>query len=120
MAETMAELNKGDLEVYSTDEKQIGVWIDKKPLYRKVIEVTSPSSANTNTTVYSGLTSDMFIVNMYGGVYVLNTAYAPLNMQLDSNDHCATWRRDSANIGMNVGSSFVNKAVKIIIEYTKS
>jgi hypothetical protein len=49
MAETMAELNKVDLEVYSTDEKQIGVWIDGKTLYEKTIVGTQnfPSSAGS-------------------------------------------------------------------------
>lgn len=35
MAEQLAELNKGDLEVYSTTEKQVGIWIDGKPIYRR-------------------------------------------------------------------------------------
>lgn len=34
---------------YSTEEKQIGTWIDGKPLYRKVINTTSPI-CNTNGT----------------------------------------------------------------------
>ena len=123
MAEKQCNLikNEGGMSKYSTSEVLTGdTWIDGKPIYRKVIEATSPSSANTNTTVYSGLTSDMFIVNMYGGVYIANFTYAPLCYQLDNNDKCITWRRDATNIGMNVGSTFVNKAVKIIIEYTKN
>ena len=107
--------------VYNTDETAIGTWIDGKTLYRKVIEVTTPSTANSNVTVYSGLTSDMIIQNMYGSVRISDITYASLNMFLDStNDHCTTWRRDATNIGMNVGASFVSKPTKIVIEYTKS
>ena len=33
-----------DAQIYSTDEKQVGVWIDRKPLYQKTINITDFSS----------------------------------------------------------------------------
>ena len=33
-----------DAQIYSTDEKQVGVWIDGKPLYQKTINITDFSS----------------------------------------------------------------------------
>lgn len=34
----------GNGDVYSTDETRIGTWIDGKPIYRKTIKVTNPST----------------------------------------------------------------------------
>lgn len=55
------KFSKGDL--YSTDEKMIGQWIDGKPLYQKCIEFTSISvSGNTwasVSNVLSGLNVDV-------------------------------------------------------------
>lgn len=41
------------LDVYSTEEKRIGTWIDGKPLYRIVISATTPTSINTNENIAS-------------------------------------------------------------------
>lgn len=35
MAEHLAELNKGELDVYSTNKVQVGVWTNGKPFYRQ-------------------------------------------------------------------------------------
>lgn len=35
-------------DVYSTEERRIGAWIDGKPLYRKVYVTILPSTASTN------------------------------------------------------------------------
>ena len=39
--------NRGD--IYSTDEKMIGQWIDGKPLYQKTIVTTTPEAAQSGT-----------------------------------------------------------------------
>jgi hypothetical protein len=40
MAERLAKLNKGDIEVYSTNKVQVGVWTNGKPIYRKILSGT--------------------------------------------------------------------------------
>ena len=69
MAEQLAELNKGELEVYSTDEKQIGVWIDGKKIYRRVFDIPA-ISANSSGTIatIAGITP----INYSG--YAISTA----------------------------------------------
>lgn len=37
---------------YSTSEKRIGTWIDGKPLYRKVIQTTTPTVTTNGTAVW--------------------------------------------------------------------
>lgn len=46
------------LDVYSTDERRIGTWIDKKPLYRKVFE-TEVTISNTRS-VYLLVSSELY------------------------------------------------------------
>ena len=52
--------------VYSTEEIRIGTWIDK-PLYRRVIPITSPNSVNTEV-VGNNESFDCIkkLVNIYG------------------------------------------------------
>ena len=47
----------GMADIYSTEEKEVGLWIDNKPLYQKSFYVDSlPSSAGTKT-IATGLTN---------------------------------------------------------------
>jgi len=51
MPEMLAnKFSKGDL--YSTDEKMIGQWIDGKPLYQRTIRIDNPTFDNTNKQFY--------------------------------------------------------------------
>lgn len=119
MAEQLAELNKSETnDVWSTTETIIGTY-DNKPFYRKIIKTTTPSTADTNATVYSGLTSNMNIKNLYGlitsgaGAYNINTYFG-------TGAYIGCWRRNSTDIGMIVGGYYISCPVEIIIEYTKS
>ena len=55
-----------DAQIYTTEEKQVGVWTDKKPLYRKTIFNVAPNTvlmSNVDTFVnaeikYEGLSPD--------------------------------------------------------------
>jgi hypothetical protein len=53
MAEQLAELNKGDLEVYSTTEHIVGTWIDGKTIYRKVWTYNSVQTIDAPNTFSS-------------------------------------------------------------------
>ena len=58
------KFSKGDM--YSTNEKMIGQWIDGKPLYQRTVTGTTPSN-NTQVEYQTGWTNieNMFIVNGY-------------------------------------------------------
>lgn len=52
----ITDLNNSDVQgypplIYSTDEREVGVWIDGKPLYQKTWVLDSPLSCATNTWV---------------------------------------------------------------------
>lgn len=88
--------------------------------FTKVIEVTSPSTADSNVTVYNGLTADMNITNIYGTLKTSAGAVYAINSSLfDTNNYNAVWRRNNTDLGMRVGVSHTNCATRIVIEYTK-
>lgn len=120
MAEKPCNLlkNGGGMSEYSTSPVKIGKWYDGKDLYRQVISVTTPSTANTNTNVYASLDSSMTIVNI-GGMIYWGTTTDPVNYYIDSTSRSVCWRRNDNNIGMNVGSNMTNLPADIIIEFIK-
>lgn len=102
---------------YSTTEKQIGVWCDGKPLYRRVINATTGDVSDswkiiTNSGNISKLT------NICGYMLADTTRSIPFASPFQSiwfdvdgngNLRCATH-----------GDSLLNKNIEVAIEYTKS
>jgi len=65
MPEMLAnKFSKGDL--YSTDEKMIGQWIDGKPLYQKTFSIPSQSSDSANYTLSNYIQNADVITNIDG------------------------------------------------------
>lgn len=104
---------------YSTEETIIGTWIDGKPLYRKVIDTTTPSSANTDNVVAT-FSSDYNVINFYGSVYIVNQLHS-INMYYDSTHSISTYIQVSDNsIHCKCTGYIAENPMKIIIEYTKT
>lgn len=110
--------NKFDkANLYSTEEKIVGRWIDGKPLYQKTIIGKTPSSTD-DEVIYTGDTND-YIVNIFG--FIVNAA---LNYYDTSN-----WRTKTS-VSRGPGSSlnkivmgvhgFTNYNYTITIQYTKT
>lgn len=66
-------------EIYSTDERCIGRWIDGKPLYRKVLSysISGQSAYPVNITIPTGYTSAEYTIRdmrgiLYGSDYAIN------------------------------------------------
>ncbi len=53
------------LKTYSSEETKVGIWIDDKPIYRKVISLGLLPN-NTTKRVASGITDLEFITHLYG------------------------------------------------------
>lgn len=104
--------------VYSTEEREVGVWTDGKPLYQKTYYFTSPSSINTNSTIVdiSSLQIDSLV--MENG----NVLNVPVNWGLQQNYRvCAWWNAEKTELLMNVSTSdLVSKSGVITIQYTKT
>lgn len=104
---------------YSTDEIVIGKWIDGKPIYRKVVQGTTPSNSNlTNVVNLSSLSIDT-LISIEGQItFNAGTVY-PLQWTR-SNSQCDAILYEN-NLRLTVVSSNLqNKPFFAILEYTKT
>lgn len=110
-------------DIYSTEEVQIGYWVDKKPLYRKVITGTI-TEHNTYLVFPTNLDvpdTDITCVNIYGYIKGTNTARAdfPVNSIANETAKASTFFGDTGLQGI-YGTQFLNAPIVIIMEYTKT
>ena len=70
MAETMAELNKGVIDIFSSQETIVGTWADTgKTAYSKTFSGTIPANAVTSGNPYRLVDDNsIFIKEIIGGV----------------------------------------------------
>lgn len=113
---------------YSTSEiKTNKVWIDDKPIYRKVISVNSPASADVYTTI-ANMGSNVVDTLVSATSMILanydanNQIFYNLNIdESDANHYCLiAYNRSNGNIQAKVGTEFINKNITIVLEYTKT
>ena len=106
---------------YSTTEQQIGYWIDGKPLYRKVFNITNPASTNTNYVDISSINIDTAI-HLYG-YYKTNAGTFGIPFH-DSNDNFSVMFISGDNnlyIRGRFGNNYTSiTEVKVVLEYTKT
>lgn len=110
-------------EIYSTGEVKIGAWIDGKPLYRKVFEITTyATSFNVSTPNIERL------VNIQGMLQRSDfpDIYEPIPSRLDNTGMSAQFgiitKGNTTNINVILGSNWQNVFNRIIfiLEYTKT
>ena len=108
------KMSKGDL--YSTNERMIGQWIDGKPLYQKCYSVNTPSSTSGYVSI---LTLDATIeVKRIDGWITQNSI--PINSYASSSYYISTEYRSSDHIIEQWVKGYTNKDEVIILQYTKS
>lgn len=110
--------NATSFESYSTSEEVIGEWIDGKPLYRQVLDVTLTPNSTNNFTVTNS--SDFEIVTKVDGMMRITrpNGWVPVNFYNDNQHNFAFFNIDNNRI--EVGNSwYANRAI-IVIEYTKT
>ena len=112
------------LNKYSTTEQSIGIW-KNKPLYRKIIDTTSPPNADTNANIYTFTENIENIINIYGFLNAGSPSYkGDINCFITSNDYIATWCLTSNFIPQAIrcrcSGNRTNSAMSIVIEYTKT
>lgn len=105
---------------YSTDEVIIGTWIDGKPLYRKVLNLTSPSTSEE--TKISTLSDVSVLVKL--DAHIKNSANAQVKFPYifnTSNFGMLWYNTSDKNIYCLVNNgAYQNKEITAIIEYTKT
>lgn len=115
------EKSEDDYNVYSTDEKQIGTWIDGKPVYRKVYQLTTPSTENSWQAMgTTGVNIDT-IVDFRGTVLETGQKkYNSINFGEGSYYvHTAIYAGNNRDINM-IQKGWSSLPCVITIEYTKT
>lgn len=115
------EIYNQNIMNYSTNEQVIGKWIDGKPLYRKVIEITNPQ--NTNTNYFS--TTSLDIKNVVNIKVMVKNSQTGMSVgpYYDSAENYIVMIVSTANylrgrFGIALINNFVN--CYVILEYTKN
>lgn len=106
--------------VYSTNEVCIGEWIDGTPLYRRVIQATTPAETDIETSVWVSR-EPISMKNMYGSIHTGSNNYTPINMYRSADNYTMSYFDATNNrITMVVSKmALSNLPVEIILEYTK-
>lgn len=106
-------------EIYSMDETRIGTWIDGKPLYRKVIQMTSPGSTNSEQSVYS-LQNDINVIYLHAALNSSIGGLILLPYYVSASNQASLFVLYNT-IYMQVGHSyFTNRPVTAVVYYTKT
>lgn len=109
--------DKASFTTYSTTEQRIGTWKDGKPLYRRVVEITSPSTAGSGESVVNYSSWDVSeLINVYGRIKSTN------NTAFSSGNQFYIWDRTTTKyIAVQVeNSTYTNYPMDVIVEYTKT
>lgn len=109
-------------EVYSTEERRIGTWIDGKPLYRITFYRDYNATGSGVFNASFGIENCEFdeVPNINGTLYFLNGIDWPLNFTQDTS-HFSAFVNGSSHIYCTSNARFSEiKRVTITIEYTKT
>lgn len=122
--QTENRLNKlENNNVYSEEEQIIGKWIDGKPIYRKVIITTSPTSINDFQCIALLPENEKTLVNLRAQIFVPNASIitqVPFSFATESLGSIY-FDPTTKNIIMSMNNStYINSEVIIIAEYTKT
>lgn len=119
----MSQLNLGQELIidsdYSTTEKKTGAtWIDGKPIYRRVISGTTPSTSDyTQILSLSGIA---FVISSEGYVFDGSSTSYCLNWYISATNFFSTIvKNDSVYVTMGASTGLKSKSIYIAIEYTK-
>lgn len=112
-------------EVYSTNEVCIGTWIDGKPLYRIVIEVTLPSTKSTNYVLASLASYNVKKVLFIDGRWSFSgTQTQPINIYHTlaggEENYVFINSHSTSNIVCTINGQPLGKACWLAITYTKT
>lgn len=100
-------------DIYSTDEHVVGKWIDGKPLYRKVIKITSDINLTADTWVSTGISAP----NIDRIIRTDLVNQSPANVIVSSAIQNSMWSLNSPRTIQVTGAS---TDWRLILEYTKT
>lgn len=119
------KMSRGDL--YSTNERMIGQWIDGKPIYQKTVDLSSIGTSASTATSLGIADTSLIVYTKYSGTYTLNSeAYT-----ISSDDTIMSWSTSSQNLGIYMikrngyysvykGGSGTVSNLYVTVQYVKS
>lgn len=128
----MSNLNLGDTNIFNnnyskTEVKTGATWIDGKPVYRKVVEFTTPTTAGAGTNFYPhGISGLKRLVDLRVMTIGSDTVQRILNFSYygSPDSWSASIYVNSANIAYEHGVNWTNyhlgQVFYAILEYTKT
>lgn len=111
-------------EVYSTEEQVIGTWIDGKPIYRRVIESTTPNvvtdTTQVNKSMYITECNVETMVTLRGILNISGTlAYS--GQAWNGYSFYLNYVSDVKIVSVSLNRiTWANKPLIVILEYTKT
>lgn len=110
------------VDTYSTEETKTNkIWIDGKPIYRKVYQYTTAAGANPVQFSEIGITDIDTIVDISGFTrQPSSNNYVPLSYYNSSTDWANYYTGGNNAFSVRCGSSYGFGATTIIFEYTKT
>lgn len=106
-------------EVYSTEETRIGTWIDGKPLYRRVIESTTPATSGVMTNAITASVVDT-LVSFRCSVKASDGSRAMSTWFYDVSHYFTAWVHPYGIYVVLADPSVQNRPCTTILEYTKT
>lgn len=104
--------------VYSAEETITGTWIDGKPLYRKVLQFTSPNE--TSEASVTTISTTFRLTNQHGFLLSKNGEQIPIGFS-DTNALVVACVKSNGDIRMHVSMShYTSCDCFLVIEYTKT
>ena len=108
-----------DLFNFSTTEKEVGKWIDGKPIYKKVFSIEVGSSADIRYT-HNLSNLSTFWINQADSFIFGNSESLSLNYYYSSTDWARAWINDTTIRIRVASSSFGSRTAYVVVEYTKT
>lgn len=107
--------------VYSTEEIVVGTWIDKKPIYRKVIEFTFGTSISATGQIIANVSNIDNIITTKGYFRDKAKYGYPIPVSTDDNNMGIYYNPSSENFYAYHSNSYANNGIcHAILEYTKT
>lgn len=110
---------------YSTDETIVGRWIDGKPVYRKVVESTTPSTVNSETFIDTNISNIDQMISIDGIMQTAAGNFTPIGMFSTTKRIYIYYSSEKNKIDIRIidsekSSNWCNLPVYFILEYTKT
>ena len=106
---------------YSTNEIVVGMWIDGKPIYRKVIEKSSNFTSDTSVGSIPNIST---IIDIYGSVERTNGRVIPVinanSSDIEFQTSIYVTDKTTGSVNFVYGTGVSPSKLELILEYTKT